>query len=718
SIAVNLRRGTNCYIPRWSRVYIKYPKPNHPFTGWYIAEDTGGAFGGKCKIDVFLGAGKQSVIGSPNPTVSKNDQSQWPEVWVFPGKKTPDLWDDNMYTFIVSGRAGTGAPPGQSGVPTSASAPTTASTRPPVGGPRGNHPSFAVPYSVDASFSVDVPYDFSIYEFAHNKTKKLDRCLAKIDCIKGNLTKMQYEKPNIKMMAKYGGNLIVGDWNDWWQICESFELNAVNSLAEGITECMRSPENNCACPYLIPFSPARELAATNPVFRDFGFLGLTQTMSFPDRMKIKISEQGSNTLLGTGSVSATVAGSKLEKIDKSLNNILDANLAKDKIISYKPMALDMMHIYKKNQNTFSLYLEGQSPAKDKLCKVNNKVVKFCFGSNKTFIAYDQKKDRFGIVPIAIKFAYIFKSKVSEVKNFEVHDHRIASNMTLLSWDKMTGVDIQKYTVYIFNDSSITPQSLKNLKPSEVRIDPKFKNKTLFDPIDLDVNNKQEFYDMEWPLVPECKVSGTTCKRTYDIKTTVQTPVDRQELPESDPKQLELYLHYLSHEDKQKFFIIIKGTEDEKQYTYAITASEPNGEESPSFSFPKNPEKSKDDLPPALPGIGDPTILPGKIEIPVIAPTDNIDETKMDKKQIEIFRAYCFPDTISEIDMTKAINHISAGSAKYLGTDPTKLTVSNTGCNGAGPKYILVTTRDKKGREFAWNATIDSALSVTLIEQTQ
>ncbi|MBW2964605.1 hypothetical protein KY363_04040, partial [Candidatus Woesearchaeota archaeon] len=75
TLAVNLAPGTDCYIPRWSRVYLKFPEPNNPSTGWYIAEDTGGAFTGKCKIDVFMGVGKQGVLGSPNPTVSATDQS-------------------------------------------------------------------------------------------------------------------------------------------------------------------------------------------------------------------------------------------------------------------------------------------------------------------------------------------------------------------------------------------------------------------------------------------------------------------------------------------------------------------------------------------------------------------------------------------------------------------------------------------------------------------
>ncbi|HII72090.1 TPA: hypothetical protein HA265_05020, partial [Candidatus Woesearchaeota archaeon] len=54
SIARNWIAGTPCYIPKYSRVYIKWPQENHPFTGWYIAEDTGGAFKGKCKIDIFM----------------------------------------------------------------------------------------------------------------------------------------------------------------------------------------------------------------------------------------------------------------------------------------------------------------------------------------------------------------------------------------------------------------------------------------------------------------------------------------------------------------------------------------------------------------------------------------------------------------------------------------------------------------------------------------
>jgi 3D (Asp-Asp-Asp) domain-containing protein len=76
SIAVNPIPGTPCYIPYGSLVYLEWDEGN-PWNGWYIAEDTGGAFFGRCKIDVYMGIGKENYRQSPGPKSSGR-------VWVIP----------------------------------------------------------------------------------------------------------------------------------------------------------------------------------------------------------------------------------------------------------------------------------------------------------------------------------------------------------------------------------------------------------------------------------------------------------------------------------------------------------------------------------------------------------------------------------------------------------------------------------------------------------
>jgi len=83
TIAVNPDKGTNCYIPYGSWVYTKFKSSlggsyiNAPNDGWYLAEDTGGAFYGMCKIDYYGGIGQEILQFNDN-------KADYSDVWVFP----------------------------------------------------------------------------------------------------------------------------------------------------------------------------------------------------------------------------------------------------------------------------------------------------------------------------------------------------------------------------------------------------------------------------------------------------------------------------------------------------------------------------------------------------------------------------------------------------------------------------------------------------------
>lgn len=67
TIAVNDIKGTQCYIPYGQTVYIQILNKDgssdeqNPYNGCYRAEDTGGDFHGKCRIDIFSGVGIQDA---------------------------------------------------------------------------------------------------------------------------------------------------------------------------------------------------------------------------------------------------------------------------------------------------------------------------------------------------------------------------------------------------------------------------------------------------------------------------------------------------------------------------------------------------------------------------------------------------------------------------------------------------------------------------------
>lgn len=59
TVAVNDQEGTPCHIPYGTLMYIYWNEGN-PWNGIYRAEDTGSAFRGQCKIDVYAGVGTRA----------------------------------------------------------------------------------------------------------------------------------------------------------------------------------------------------------------------------------------------------------------------------------------------------------------------------------------------------------------------------------------------------------------------------------------------------------------------------------------------------------------------------------------------------------------------------------------------------------------------------------------------------------------------------------
>ena len=59
TVAVNTRPGTPGYIPDGTLMYIYFGR-GHPWNGIYKAEDTGSAFQGQAKIDIYAGVGREA----------------------------------------------------------------------------------------------------------------------------------------------------------------------------------------------------------------------------------------------------------------------------------------------------------------------------------------------------------------------------------------------------------------------------------------------------------------------------------------------------------------------------------------------------------------------------------------------------------------------------------------------------------------------------------
>lgn len=60
TVAVNPVAGSTCCINYDSEMYINFGR-GHPWSGTYAAEDTGSAFRGECKIDIYAGVGREEL---------------------------------------------------------------------------------------------------------------------------------------------------------------------------------------------------------------------------------------------------------------------------------------------------------------------------------------------------------------------------------------------------------------------------------------------------------------------------------------------------------------------------------------------------------------------------------------------------------------------------------------------------------------------------------
>ena len=702
TIAVNPDKGTPCYIPSGSRVYIKYPDPTSPFTGWYVAQDTGGAFHGKCAIDIFLGVGKQT---GPNPTVSKTDESQWPEVWVLPPNPSDDMWGDNVFTFILNGPS-SGTASGQAGA---AASNTTAKAieASSAAGYKPTHPYFTVPYSVNPSFSVSIDYDFSIYDTAPKLLKKFERCKSDLDCIMTNISLIEQENPSLDWIVSYGGNVISKDaengWEDykWEAYCEKPDPWALNSLAEAMDTCANSKDKDCFCSYSLPVITPGEvdkwsgrklslglflIPGVGPLLglASFAATELSTSTQWTERIfslsqiatGVKISAKGKSGF-------QVVPGGNFKEVDSSWRG------SSSKEFKYKIDDVGKnVSIYKDKNSNLSIYPEGKGSTRE--CEVNSKILKFCIVQNSTFMAYSAADNKLGYQQSVMRFAYVFRSDVTDISNFEVYDARYASNMSLLVWDPLEGADVASYTIY-YSPDLVTEANLKGKSPAEAKEQGLLSSTSI---IEFEDASKQEVdVNMNGLLNPACIVSSYICKLSYNLDTVT---VNGESTADLSPGKL-----YYSRVAKKLFYIVPDVANDQKNY-FAVTATGTAGEESPSFTTPVKQENSVDDIPPALAKVQGAKVDGSNVVLTIEPVTQNIDGTSLDPSSISFYRFYCF-----DVGVTSELNLSSKESAPLRATvvDPYLQLVMpyadfSMYCGGpATSARMIVTAVKKNGAEF-------------------
>ncbi len=82
TVAINPDASTDCYIAYGTKMYI-YFGDNNPWNGVYVAEDTGSAFKGRCKIDIYAGVGQ----AAKNRAV--NEITKYPKIYILDEQGNP-----------------------------------------------------------------------------------------------------------------------------------------------------------------------------------------------------------------------------------------------------------------------------------------------------------------------------------------------------------------------------------------------------------------------------------------------------------------------------------------------------------------------------------------------------------------------------------------------------------------------------------------------------
>ncbi|MBN1544070.1 hypothetical protein JW898_01255 [Candidatus Woesearchaeota archaeon] len=539
--------------------------------------------------------------------------------------------------------------------------------------PRMEHPYFSVPYSVNPSFSTSIPYDFSIYDALPGYLHRVERCKDDIDCIAGNISIIEQENHGFDWIVQYGGNILSRDSNGileyakWQAFCETPEQHAVNSLAEAIDNCAKSQDRDCICSYMLPISEAQEHAWWEGMFGGFSsssadILGLMPFSSNRgddwEARVLGLSKIGRRLTVSLvprgGSTNQVVQGVDFKRVDPALDPegnidslitalIRSATRTFSDLLGYTHDDFGKtLHIYKDSHNNITIYPQHGAPT-EKVCSVHNKMVKLCVIQNSSFMAYNQQENRMGLQRLVLKFAYLFRSQITDVRNFEVRDLKFASNTSLLVWDPVDGVDVNFYTVYRSDDPG-TEANLRGKAPADLGQELRDRLYAI-PPLQLDPAAKQPIMmslsSIERPM---CTVfSGSDCTRVYALTSVGEAP---------PPEMIYQDTLYYSGVDN-KFFYILPGLENGKRYFFGITATDTNGDESPSFNIPEAAKNSPsvDDVPPGLASVQGLSLDGDQVRITIVPVTRNVDGSLMDSPATG-YKLYCFESSASgEFDLS-------------------------------------------------------------------
>jgi hypothetical protein len=545
------------------------------------------------------------------------------------------------------------------------------------------HPYFTVPYSVEPAFSTELPYDFSIYDEVPRELRKLERCLADMDCVLEEINSIENERPEFNWIASFGGNIITENQGEpeepeWEAHCEETNQHAINSIAEAIDNCARSQDRECVCSYKLPIIISEDIdrwygravstgiiaasAAITPVTPPLGAAGILLGITSLTATEMSDIDQWEERIITFSKSGRTLRIGMREPEQSEQQTVRRINFTgvsgEGELRGNSGMELrytrenrgESIDIYKDSRNVVMLYPEGEAPSTEQ-CEINNKMLKFCITQDKTFFAYNEQQKKLGLQNLVLKFAYLLKTEINDVPNFEVKDARMSTSKLLLMWDAIPGADIEYYTVY-YSDNPGAEANLRGQNPAEAGEDVMEgvqQLPPLYTDPDPDAGRQDISISVEELLRPRCVVEGTTCNLGYALESAMGA---EEMLTELDDERL-----YYSTVD-EKYFYLLPNLADGQAYFFAITATDTSERESQVFNLPVTKENPEDDAPPGLAEINN--IFPSgdNILIEINSVNYNIDGSALEPDAVTKYKIYCFATDSAESE--------AAGSEDVLG----------------------------------------------------
>ncbi len=576
TIAVNPNAGTDCYIPYDSNVYLDFGADN-PWTGWYVAEDTGSAFGSECKIDVFAGAGKE----------------KYKEAEGYVSKKKPKVYVQGIE-------------------PTT---PSVTLTRPLEEVSVDQVGKFGF-YVFRPSFSEMINYDLYGYNKLLTDWSKevVQECPQEND-----MHQCVIKKLKILNDANQDFTVLLGACDNNQQ--EEFYYNV-----EKIMECIASADTDCYC------SLSEEDAE-----------GIPFNLKKLQNNKAKISlDQFSYTINNIGLIESELTLSEDEFLYKTKEGKVDVVDKKDKA---------------------------------KACSRKKQFYRFCMRTTKEYVVGNK------IQPITTKFAlYLEDLPPPPIENLKVDDKQKAEDSVVIQWDKSPDTDVEEYIVYYSEENFLNYPMEKTVEETKDETEePKQKTIKDNDNIKTKTFKLNQIKELEQAFeLPTCYFDYVNKKCTY-----ASTTDSSKKIPEPNAED------GFSFKDQKQIYLFLNGLEDSKQYYFAVTAVDKEGQEIDNVKERQKlkgvgPKVPEDDLEPGPVTLTIQKTSEGKLLLSWTTPEKLIGEGLADDvNEYRLYMSSASPNSVNERDRIEPLATITGTSREVLPTQ-------------SGTYYFYAVAYDKAG----------------------